>query len=70
MLMLVIVERGFPGGSVVKTSPAMQETQVLSLGEEEPLKKRNGNLLHYSCLGNPKDTGTWWVAKSGTQMND
>ena len=26
------VERGFPGGSEVKNSPAMQETQVQSLG--------------------------------------
>ena len=33
---------GFPGGSVVKSLPAMQETQetrVLSLGWEDPLEK-------------------------------
>ena len=30
---------GFPGGSVVKNLPAMQETQVQSLGQEYPLKK-------------------------------
>ena len=32
--------RGFPGGSVVKNQPAMQETQetqVGSLGQEDPL---------------------------------
>ena len=23
--------------------------------------KRNGNPLHYSCLGNPMDRGTWWT---------
>ena len=29
----------FPGWSVVKNSPAMQETQVQSLGQEYPLEK-------------------------------
>ena len=34
---------------------------------------RNGNLLQYSCLGNPMDRGSWWptvhgVAKSQTQL--
>ena len=31
--------RGFPGGSVVKKPPAMQEMQVQSLGREDPLEK-------------------------------
>ena len=30
---------GFPAGSVVKNLPAMQETQVLSLGQKDPLEK-------------------------------
>ena len=33
---------GFPGGSAVKNLPAMQEpqeTQVLSMGQEDPLEK-------------------------------
>ena len=30
---------GFPGGSVVKNPPTVQETQVRSLGWEDPLKK-------------------------------
>ena len=30
---------GFPGGSVVKNLPAMQETQVRSLVQEDPLEK-------------------------------
>ena len=29
----------FPGGSVAKNRPAMQETQVRSLGQEDPLEK-------------------------------
>ena len=30
---------GFPGGSVVKNLPEMQETQVQPLGQEDPLEK-------------------------------
>jgi len=30
---------GFPGGSAVKNLPAMQETQVQFLGQEDPLEK-------------------------------
>ena len=31
--------QGFPGGSIVKNPRAMQETWVLSLGQEDPLEK-------------------------------
>ena len=31
--------QGFPGDSVVKNPPAKQETQVQSLGGEDPLGK-------------------------------
>ena len=37
----------------VKILPAMQETQIQSLGWESLLQKRNGNPLQYSCLENP-----------------
>ena len=40
----------------VKCLPAMQETQVRSLGQEDP---GNGNTLQYSCLENPTDGGAW-----------
>ena len=33
------IKRGFLGGSVVKNPPAKQETQVQSLGGEDPLEK-------------------------------
>ena len=39
----------------VKHLPAMQETWVQSLGQEDPLEKGNGNPLQYSCLENPMD---------------
>ena len=34
---------GFPGGSVIKNLSAMQETQVKSLGWEDPLEKKMAN---------------------------
>ena len=43
--------KGFPGGSVVKNLPAVQELQetwVWSLGQEDPLEK--GMATHYSIL--------------------
>ena len=42
---------GFPGGSVVKNLPAVQETWVQSLGQEDPFEKES-NPLQYSCLEN------------------
>ena len=34
----------FPGGSVVKNLPAMEETQVQSMGQEVPLEKEMATL--------------------------
>ena len=39
---------GFPSASVVKTLPVMQETQVRSLGWEDPLEE--GLATHSSTL--------------------
>ena len=33
------ISMGFPGDSVAKNPPAMQEMSVLSLGREDPLEK-------------------------------
>ena len=40
--------RGFPGGSVVKNLPAMQERRVPSLDQEDPLEE--GMATHSSNL--------------------
>ena len=50
-------EGGFPSGSAVKNLLAMQETQVLSLGHEDPLKEEMAT--HYSVLvwKNPQTEG-------------
>ena len=57
----------FSGGSAVKNSPAMQETQetgVLSLGGEEP-QEGHGNLLQCSCPENFMDRKAWWATVQG-----
>ena len=43
----------------LKHLPGMRETQVRSLGQEDPLEKENGNPLQYSCLENPMEGGAW-----------
>ena len=59
---------------MVKHLPTMQETQVGSLGWEDPLEKQTAT-LQYSCLENPMDRGAWWatvheVAKSRIRLSD
>ena len=53
----------------------MQETQVLSLGQEDPMEEEMATPLQYSCLENPMDRGVWWatvhgVTKSQTRLSD
>ena len=55
----------------LKSLPAMRETWVRSLGQEDSPGEGNDNPLQYSCLENPMDGGAWWatvhrVAKSRT----
>ena len=59
----------------VKNLPAMQETQVQSLGWEDPPGEGNGNPLQYSGLENSMDKGAWratvhGVTKSRTRLSD
>ena len=51
--------RGFPGGSVLKNPPANAVYMGLTLGREDPLKKKMAT--HYSSLGNPMDRGAQWA---------
>ena len=50
---------------MLKTPPAMQETQILSLDQEDPLEE--GMATHSSILAwkNPMDRGAWWVTVPG-----
>ena len=44
---------------VVKNPPGTQETQVRSLGWEDPPGEVNSYSLQYSCLENPLNRGAW-----------
>ena len=50
----------------VKNLPAMQETQVQSLGQKDPLEKGMATL---SCLENPMDRETWQATVHGVRKN-
>ena len=69
------IRLGFPGGSVVKSLPAMQETRVRSLGWEDPLEE--GMTTYSSTLAwrLPMDRGAWRatvhrVAQSRTLLSN
>ena len=53
----------------VKNLPAMQETQVWFLSQEDPLEKGIDNPLQYSCLENSMDRGVWWTTVHGAAEN-
>ena len=60
---------------MVKNLPAVQETWVRSLGQEDPPGEGNGNPLQYSCLENSTHREAWQatvtgVAESQTQLSD
>ena len=58
------LERGFPGGSVVKNPPASAgEGSILESGRSPG--GGNGNPLQCSCLGNSMDRGAWWATVHG-----
>ena len=55
---------------MVKNLPAMQETQVQSLGGEDPLER--GVATHSSILAwrIPMDRGAWWAAAMRSQRDE
>ena len=56
---------GFPGGSVVK-NPLGNVGDMDSIpGSGRSPGEENGNLLQYSCLGNPMDRGAWQAIVHG-----
>ena len=65
---------GRGGGSLVaqmvRNQPAMQETWVRSLGQEDPLKE--GMATHFSILAwrIPVDRGSWWATVRGRKESD
>ena len=55
----------FAGGSVVKNAPANTGYEDLIPGSGEAPGEGNVNPLHYSCLENFKDKGTWQATVHG-----
>ena len=49
----------------VKNLPAMQETAVRSLTQEDPLEKEIATHSSISCLGNSMDRGAWQATVQG-----
>ena len=54
---------------MIKNLPAMWETSVQSLGQEDPLEKgmaTNSNILAWRI---PMDRGAWWATVQGVSKN-
>ena len=70
-LILLLDTEGFPGGSVVKNLPAMQETWVWSLGWEDPLEEDMATHSSILAWRIPTDWGAWWVTflRGGKELN-
>ena len=55
----------FPGSSVLK-NPSANARDTASIPESGGAPgEGNGNLLHYSCPGDPMDRGAWWATDHG-----
>ena len=70
LLITLIFQGGFPGGSVVKNPPANAGDvgSVPRLGRCPG--KGHGNPLQYSCLENPMDWGAWRATVHGFAESD
>ena len=55
----------FPDGSVTTNLPAKAGDSDSIPGLGRSPGEGNGNLLQYSCLGNPKDRGVWQATAHG-----
>ena len=50
---------------MVKSLPVMQETQIQSLGQEDPLEKEMATHSSILAWKNPMDGGTWQATAHG-----
>ena len=66
-------KEGFPGGSDSKESACSVGDRGSITGSGRSPLGGNGNILQYSCLGNPMDGGAYWaihgVTKSWTRLS-
>ena len=61
--------QGFPGGSGDKESACNAGDPGLIPGFRRSPGEGNGDLLQYSCLGNPMDRGAWQAKVQGVTQN-
>ena len=55
---------------MIKNLPAIQESQVWSLSQEDPLEKGMAtDPIRYSCLENSMDSGAWQATVHGVEKN-
>ena len=67
-----VISEGFPGGSVVKYSPAVQEMQVQSLGQEDPLEKEmatQSSILAWEIPWTEEPGGLWSMGLQRVKHN-
>ena len=55
---------------IVKNLPAMLETWVQFLGQEDPLEEEMVTRSSISCLENPMDRGVWQAAVHRVAQNN
>ena len=63
MCVCVCIYLGFSGSSIGKESACSVGDPGSTPRLERSPGEGNGNLLQYSCLGNPMDRGAWQTAK-------
>ena len=56
----VSIHIGLPAGSAVRNPPDSAGDACSIPGSGRPPGEGNGNLLQYSCLGNPMERGAFW----------
>ena len=61
--------QGFPGGSGDKEFACNARNPGLIPGLGRSPGEGNGNLLQYSCPGNPMDRRAWWATVQGVAQN-
>ena len=61
---------GFPGGSMVKNVPVIQETQVQSLDQEDPLEKETATHSSVPAWEIPWTEEPFGLQSMGSQESD
>ena len=57
----------FPGGLAVNNLPAVQETWVQPLGQEDPLEEDMATHSSIPAWRIPADRGAWWATVHGVE---